>query len=96
MWPEGIVSLPTGRLLVTSFVLDTIFLFDPITGGSALVAGRLGSGYEDGTGSKARFCGVRGMVLIERERLLYVCDVANSRVRMLTLPPALFDPAHEL
>ncbi len=87
---KSLVALPTGRLLVTDGNSTGLYVLDPVTGHTELVAGRRGSvsvGSVDGVGRDARFRHLTSLIVVDEERCVYVCD---DRLRRVTLPQHLF------
>ncbi len=92
--PAGIDSLPSGHLIVTSGMMNAVYLFDPDTGSVELLAGSGVSGGSpecvNGSGRVARFCNPTDAVIVDSEHCVYIADTELGRVRRMTLPASLF------
>jgi sugar lactone lactonase YvrE len=77
----GVAVGPGGSLFVSD--ANRIFKLAPVSGGGftvSLYAGGTTAGYEDGSGTQAKFNGLRDMV-VDADGVLYVSDASNHRIR---------------
>ncbi len=86
----GIAATPTGHLLLSSCTEQRMYLVDPISDTTQLLAGGAaggtGSGYSDGTGKDALFSHPTDITIVDCERCVYVVDAENYRIRRIDLP----------
>lgn len=82
---RGMVALDDGRLALTDFRAHVVQLFDPSSGTLTLLAGGMNApGYRDGHGTEASFN--EPYDVVERDDgTLLVADLANNRLRIVTL-----------
>jgi sugar lactone lactonase YvrE len=82
--PRGLAVLPDGTIAVADYLHHVIELFDPNTGGFAVLAGAWDAkGYADGVGDAARFSTPYGLVYVNGG--LVVTDFENHRLRRVEL-----------
>jgi hypothetical protein len=81
--PRGIAVTPDGQLVVSETGNHAIYLVDPSSGASTLVAGANGRGFADGDGTIAKFNRPYG-VAVGSSGIIAVADRSNHRVRLVT------------
>ncbi len=92
--PYAIDSTRSGLLLVGCVVNHSLFTVNPDTGDVEVVAGTHTRGFADGDAlTKAQFSNPVAVSVIDSIESAVVCDGYNKAVRLITLPPHLFEPA---
>jgi len=91
--PHGLAALPDGRVALADPLHHTISLLDPAAGAATLLAGAFDQpGYQNGTGSAARFAAPSDLVLLPGGDLA-VSDLDNHRIRRVTMAGVVDDLA---
>ncbi len=89
--PCCIASTRSGLLVITCVEdSSSVFLVDPETERTELIAGGSYGPPADGDGRHARFKSLYGLAVSEREHCAYVSDTYHNRICRITLPPHLF------
>lgn len=84
--PQGLVLDSSGNLYVADTGNNTIRAVNLATGVVTTLAGSAGtSGFDDGTGSTAKFNGPTGLA-IDGSGNIYVTDTGNKEIRKVTTP----------
>ncbi len=91
--PSKIVVTPTGKLIVTCMESHGLYLVEPDTGQTQLLAGGGVESMDEGPALSVKFEGLIGLALVEQECAVYACESTNHRIRRITLPPVLFGKA---
>ncbi len=91
----GVDSTTSGRLIVSCWQSDAVFVVDPRVdasrdGNFEMLAGAGKHGFADGVGREAKFFGIIDLVVVDSERCAYLADSMNQRIRRIELPPHLF------
>jgi serine/threonine protein kinase, bacterial len=84
---RSFAAVPDGRLVVTNYQNNHIYLVDPATGSPTELAGNSGGGcltFADGVGSAATFDVPYGVVVLSDGRII-VADRSNHRLRAVTI-----------
>jgi len=82
--PIGLAFDSDGTLYVSELGANSVRRIDP-TGNISAFAGGGSSKFRDGTGVDARFHSPRGLAIDAQNRILYVADTENSRIRSIAL-----------
>ncbi len=87
---SGIATTPSGHLVISCLITKSIYSFDPRTTKLERLAGTGSIGFADGPGTAAKFRKPYDLAVVDSERVTYVMDSGNRRVRCVTLPESLF------
>ena len=83
------IALNSAERTMYVAVLHSVYVVSYAGVSTLLVGIAATSGYEDGTGSAARFNEIMGFALDNRARVLYLTDQYNHRIRRLAIDGAL-------
>lgn len=83
--PRGLLTLPDGRIAMSDLAHHVLYVFNPSTRAITPLAGQIDqAGFENGTGTTARFNRPYGLALAPDGALL-VADQNNNSIRKVTL-----------
>jgi hypothetical protein len=75
----GLACTPSGHLIASAPFLNVLFVIDPVTCTTFLLAGSRMSGSTDGPAILSSFISPYGVCVVDEQKAVMVCDSVNRR-----------------